>query len=318
MAFSLLVVSCAGTMAATVEAAPKPFKLYHSLRFSNQPANLDRCGLTALPLLTPSYFFRGGKVTDTIDPAYVDSRIPAIRNVLANSPEGLAALNIEGSWTIKRADSSAVNGDKADRHIELLGLLRNRLGNAFRYGVYGEAPVKDFFGYQTSYFGRPDDPQRLDFERAPALLTAANRQAARLAAASDVLFPAYYVSWYDDTGTTEAERYSRTRGAWTTATRRSVKLALSWNKPVYPFIWMQYHNKINLPAYAGQFLPSGFLRYQLDTLKRLGTNGAVLWGTVNPDGTRAIFDQNARWWKEYIAFAKANGTDLRSCPYLPK
>ncbi|WP_027133816.1 hypothetical protein [Geminicoccus roseus] len=299
------------------QAPKKPFRLYYSFTFANQPEGLDRCGLTRLPLLTPGYFFKGGKVLDRIDRAYVDQRLPIIRQALADAGGDIGILNIEGPWTIKRTDPQGTVAAKIDSHLDLIAYLKSRLGDQAKFGVYGEAPLKDFFSYQTDYFGNPGDPMYGEFIQAPSLAAPVNRQISRLALASDALFPPYYVFWYDDMGTTAAQRRQLTVQSWTSMAQQSLKVAQQWNKPVYPFIWMQFHNKINVPDYASTFLHPGFFRYQLDTLKKLGADGVVIWGTLGETNGRAVFDKNADWWKEYLAFAKENGAELRKCPHLP-
>jgi len=304
--------------AATTVPAPKPFRLYYNFTFANQPQGLDKCGLTRLPLLTASYFFKGGKIRDEIDTAYIDSKLEAIRKAAAGSADRLAAVNVEGSWSIKRTDQPAVVRQKTDRYIALHRYLKQKLGTGLRYGIYGEAPVKDFFGYQSSYFGNPASMQYAEFLQAPPLLARANAEASRLGEAVDALFPAYYVNWYDDVGATAEARRKKTLEVWTTMVQRSMKLALQWKKPVYPFIWMQFHNKLNQPALANKLLPRRYFGHQLDTLKKQGASGVVIWGTLGPNGTgRATFDRNADWWREYLAFAKANGANLTKCQLLP-
>lgn len=299
-------------------AAPdKPFKLYYSFTFKNQPQDLQKCGLARLPLLTPWFFFKGSKVTEKIDRPYADQRLPDIKKAYANADGDIGVINIEGPWTIKRADPPGAIAAKINSHLDLAGYLRSRLGAKVRFGFYGEAPLKDYFGYQTDYFGNPLDPFYADFIQAPALAQAANGQIARLAASADALFPPYYTVWYDDMGRTPAERRRLTMQGWTTAAGQSMKVAKAWNKPVYPFIWMQYHNKINAPEFANRFLTGGFFRYQLETLKKLGADGVVIWGTLARDGGRETFDKNADWWRELLAFAAENGADLRACPHLP-
>ncbi|HEX2525458.1 MAG TPA: hypothetical protein VHL31_04025 [Geminicoccus sp.] len=305
-------------MRPPVAANPKKsFKLFYAFNFANQPVGLDKCGLTRLPLLGPRSFFPDGKVLDRVDRTFADQQLPAIRKAFADAGSNPVVINIEGPWTIRRTDSSAVVAAKIDSHLDLAAYLRSRLGNKIRLGFYGEAPLKDYFSYQLDYFGNPFDPMYPEFVRAPGLADAVNRQVVRLAASADALFPPYYTVWYDDMGRTDAQRYQLTMQGWTTAAQESMKLALAWKKPVYPFIWMQYHNKINVPALANKFLAPGFFRYQLDTLRNLGADGVVIWGTLGPHGGREMFDRNADWWKDYLTFAKENGVDLAACPHLP-
>ena len=68
-----------------------------------------------------------------------------------------------------------------------------------------------------------------------------------------MLFPAYYVNWYDDTAATPEGRRKKTMQVWATMVQRSMKVALRWNRPVLPFIWMQYHDKLNQPVLATRF-----------------------------------------------------------------
>ncbi|WP_222182847.1 hyaluronidase [Geminicoccus harenae] len=306
-------------MPQPVEEAPaKSFKLYQSFTFANQPDGLDKCGLTRLPLLTPSLFFPGGKSTDRIDRAYVDQRLAKIEAMFTPKSGDIGIVNIEGAWSIKRTDAPAVVRQKVDRYLDVLDYLEDRLGGKYRFGVYGEAPLKDYFSYQTDYFGHPASVQYQDFIQAPALAAQVNLGIERLARRSDALFPPQYTLWYDDLGRTEAERWELTVQGWTVAARESLKVAKRWDRPVYPFVWMQYHNKINVPELANKFLPKGFFGYQLETLKKLGADGVVIWGTLGPDGTgRASFDRNADWWREFLAFARTNGADLSGCTLLP-
>jgi hypothetical protein len=298
------------------QAPKKPFKLFYSFNFANQPVELEKCGLTRMPLLTPGLFFKSSKVLDRVDRTYADTRLPLVKQVMATGAP-IGVINIEGPWTIKRTDTPAMVQAKIDSHQDLIAYLKSRLGNKVKLGVYGEAPLKDFFSYQTDYFGSPLDPQYADFLKAPGLAKPVNAQIKRLAASTDALFPPYYVFWYDNLGTTPAQRYQLTMQSWTTMAQQSLKLALAWKKPVYPFIWMQYHNKINDLAFPNKFLTKGFFRYQLDTLKKLGSDGVVIWGSLGEHNGREKFDRNADWWKEYLAFAKENGADLRKCPHMP-
>jgi hypothetical protein len=258
------------------QAPKKPFKLFYSFNFANQPVELEKCGLTRMPLLTPGLFFKSSKVLDRVDRTYADTRLPLVKQVMATGAP-IGVINIEGPWTIKRTDTPAMVQAKIDSHQDLIAYLKSRLGNKVKLGVYGEAPLKDFFSYQTDYFGSPLDPQYADFLKAPGLAKPVNAQIKRLAASTDALFPPYYVFWYDNLGTTPAQRYQLTN----------------------------------------KFLTKGFFRYQLDTLKKLGSDGVVIWGSLGEHNGREKFDRNADWWKEYLAFAKENGADLRKCPHMP-
>ena len=309
--------ACLLALTAHAAVAKAPFKVYSSLSFSNKPQGLEQCGLTPLPLLTPWYFFAGSNVANTLDGAYLARRLPQIREVLSGSADKMAAINIEGSWSIRRTDPPALVSAKIDRHIALYQRLHSAFGDRFKLGYFGEAPMKDYFGYQTSYFGNPASIQYPDFLKAPALVSQINSQSSRLTAAVDVLFPSLYLRWYDDAGATEAERYQRTADGWTVASERTVAMAKAWKKPVYPFIWMQYHNMLNAVDRRGKFLEAGLFGYQLETIKKMGADGVVIWGTVNANGTRATFSKNDNWWREYIAFARSNGANLQQCAYLP-
>jgi hypothetical protein len=107
---------------------------------------------------------------------------------------------------------------------------------------------------------------------------ARNRSAPRLRLAQhvDYIFPSLYTFYEDQAG-------------WVTYARANIAEARVYGKPVYAFIWPQYHqSNANV---GGQLIPAAYWQKQLLTA---GTNadGVVLWG-----GYRTPWDENTDWWR---------------------
>src|SRR5262249_4133499 len=76
---------------------------------------------------------------------------------------------------------------------------------------------------------------------------------------------------------------------------------LAPGKPVYCFLWPQYHDSSTL---AYQFLPVDYWKLQLQTCRQYA-DGIVILGCVGKDGKMngwLTWDDNAPWWQATIQF----------------
>ncbi len=145
-------------------------------------------------------------------------------------------------------------------------------------GYYGAPPIRDYWKSLKS-------PMSKDW----ASFAKENDQLRPLAGAVDIIFPSLY-TYYTD------------RGGWVRYAYAQIAEArrLANGKPVYVFIWPQYHD--SNPSLKGAFLPADFWRLQLQMAKQYA-DGIVIWGGWGPKG-RMNWDDNAAWWKVTKEFIK--------------
>ena len=96
----------------------------------------------------------------------------------------------------------------------------------------------------------------------------------------DGIFPVFYTSVLDVTD-------------WAPMAVTGSIAAHGYGKPVYPFLWMNFHEFTRyVPNHV---IPDDFWRAQLDTVGQYG-GGSTIWGGGTP------FDPSAGWWQETEAF----------------
>jgi hypothetical protein len=96
--------------------------------------------------------------------------------------------------------------------------------------------------------------------------------ARQIALLQDAFFPSLYT--FDDN-----------RSAWQQRLLDDMRLAreIAPGKPVYPYIWPQYHEGTSK---ALQYIDASYWLFQLKTIRRY-TTGAVIWSGPGPNGSNA-------------------------------
>lgn len=145
-------------------------------------------------------------------------------------------------------------------------------------GYYGAPPIRDYWKSLKS----PTSKEWASFAKE-------NDQLRPLSEAVDVLFPSLY-TYYTDRG-----GWVRYAYAQITEARRNAN-----GKPVYVFLWPQYHD--SNPSLAWAEIPPDFWRLQLQMAKQYA-DGVVIWGGWGPKG-RVNWDENAAWWKVTKEFVR--------------
>lgn len=154
-------------------------------------------------------------------------------------------------------------------------------GSGVRFGFYGVPPLRD-------YWRAIQDPASDAFRQ----WQAENDRFKPLAAAVDVFAPSLY-TFYDD-----VEGWKRYAAANIREARR-----LAGGKPVYAFIWPQYHDS-NVTL-RGKYLPPSVWLEELLTLEDLA-DGAIIW--TGP----GWWDENASWWQATRRFIATSNKVCRS------
>lgn len=226
-----------------------------------------------------------------LEPVFV---FDALRWWRADEPrhEMTAARNLE-KWVFERRKDSRqlvldieewpVRGEPAvveasvTRLIAVLRRVRDA-GYAGPIGYYGLAPIRDYWRSV-----RPADSSEY------RQWAAENDRLQPLADNVDALFPSLY-TFYDDIAGWEAYALANLREA-----RRLAK-----DKPVYPFLWPQFHESNQ--KLAGQYLPAAAWRRQLEFVQQ-HADGMVLWGGWAGNGP-ARWDEDAAWWQATREFLR--------------
>jgi hypothetical protein len=249
--------------------SPKhPFPVFDATGFAHKP-DLTPYGLTRIMVVYPNFMWEGNKVPDATSlPDH--SRITTFAQ-LANQTTGAVVIDIE-HWPVV-GDAAAV-AESVKKYQTVLQWFKTSAPGV-SLGLYGVLPIRDYW--------RAIQAQGLS---GYAAWHKQDDSLASIAPFVDLLFPSVY-TFYDD------------RNGWQKYAIAQIQEArrLSRGKPVYLFLWPQYHpsNK----QLGNTFLPGDYWRLELETARKYA-DGVVIWCCSNS----LSWDDKAPWWLETRVFLK--------------
>ena len=247
------------TSSARAIERPQAFDARTAMRFANLP-DLAPYGLRDMTVVYTSELWP--KNADRSDPdlSFIQSEaIPRIREKATD----LIAIDVE-HWDLNGISEHALQRN-ARRYTAILDTFRTHLP-ALRHGLYGMVPVRN---YWTPVHGKSGEMSAWRAE---------NEQLKPIADAADVVFPSLY-TFYDD------------RDGWLTYAHANIAEAKRYERPVYPFLWPQYHK-------SRDPIDRDFWRLQLETVFS-NADGMVIW---TPARGKPRWNPDAPWWQETIRF----------------
>ena len=264
---------------AVVDAQPADgcFRVFDGTMYANRP-DLQAFGMEPALVPTAYFWWRPGESRE---------QPPSQRSVRAwveDQPVRDAVLAIDLEWWPVRGTPAQVR-QSVNRYRELLALTRNA-GYTGPIGFYAVPPVGDYWRAIRA----ENSTQYREWREE-------NDAVADLAADVDVLFPSLY-TFYDDPA--RWERYAIAN------IRESRRLAPG--KPVYAFIWPQYHDSNS--DLGLDWIPEEAWGRQLSVLAQ-HADGVVIWGGWNFSRRRPLnWNENAPWWRATREFL----AQTRLCP----
>ncbi|WP_158002446.1 hypothetical protein [Methyloterricola oryzae] len=250
------------------------FRIFDGTLFKDKPV-LSVFGIERIQVIYASAIF--GKDTDRS--ALPDrTRIRRSRELNRGS-ESNVVVDIE-DWPLSRIDEQTLT-DNISKYIQVIAWYREHDGSA-KYGYYGSPPLTD---YWRSIKGEGSKELKS--------LMDDNNKLQRLTDSVDILYPSLYTYYSDQKG-------------WVEFARRQISEArrIGKGKPVYVFLWPQYHDSNFLMRC--KFVSPDYWRVQLETASQYA-DGIVIWGgwdVCNPKGTALTWDEKAEWWQVTKSFLR--------------
>jgi hypothetical protein len=265
IASTVVAESIAGTRPAPPKdfTAKPDFLVFDGLLYSPMP---DLRGLGMPKLLGAAGIWRPNVPHSEVDPAGIADRVRFMRRYTTNY-----YFDLE-EWTVSSAPQEVI--DANIQKLARVAEIARQTSPELKFGFYDQAP-------RSTYW-----PIMLKEADKLALWHDINRRSAVVAAKVDYLFPSLY-TFYDD------------RAGWELAARAVLKEAKQYGKPVYPFLWPEYHN--SNAKLQGTRIPGEFWRRQLEVCREYA-DGLVLWG-----GYKQFWDEQADWWRETKSFVATLG-----------
>jgi hypothetical protein len=260
-------------VAAACRAAE--FVVFDATAFTGKP-DLRTLGMKKLPVVYSAREWWPGDPMGLPPRREFENRLGELINRLPWDEEVLICIDIE-SWPtqddVKRAKSVA-------NLREVLRWARSRAGSSrYRFGYYSMIPVHSYYDALL-----PDDaPKKIALQRA-------NGELEPLAREVDAIFPSLYT-------------FSTDKEEWRVSAIATLREARRYGKPVYAFIWPQYHGSAGFWR-AHEPIEIELWRLQLQTV-RDHADGVVIWGGYDFEHERpARWDEQAGWWqatKQFLA-----------------
>ena len=261
-------VSTAAEPQSCARPASRPFRVFDATLYVGKP-DLSRYGIEPIHVVDRGLWPEAAGRSGPPDPALV-------RRYLNSLPRdnGPIVFDLE-HYDLTGSDAAART---AVTDLRRLAATFRALAPDRRLGYYGIIPIPDF---RPARAGAGSPPHRRWQSQNDRLRT--------LQAGVDYLFP----SAYTDSGD---------QAAWVTGASGSICEARRLSsKPVYIFIWPEFHDSSPL---SGQFLDSRFWRLELETAYRLA-DGVVIWGGYDiAGGHPRRWDPRAPWFATTLAFMR--------------
>lgn len=185
---------------------------------------------------------------------------------------------------------NAASDPQREKYIRLIEYVRARVPATTKLSFYGIMPKPRYGDYVAG-------GSRLAYQQG------LNKKMRPLAAKCDWIMPMFHA-------------FNANRRDWAKFAEVMISEARAYDKPVMPWLWMQYHEFTRPESLRFQPIPGDFFRQQLDTAYRLA-DSLCLWGTRidRPDGSRVRADWNpqAPWWAQTKAFLQTSGKNVAAC-----
>ena len=302
LASSLLVALTTGTAAlpsafaenAQPAAAPpaRHFIVFNALLYDGMPDMQKLHGMPRMTQLNSDvglFYPKGTQFNATMASGDAATMNASARGIARRSPHGYHFLDFEEwqRWPWNRESDSGplpLTTDSARKWGETARRWRAALNasgqGAQKFGFYDVGPAGEYW----ITVKEKSDPKRFARWR-----TVNDIVAEQVNAHVDFVAPSCYTFY--DAGSVDRERWVQSTIAIIKEARR-----VSGGKPVYPFIWPQFHDSSNK---KGQYLDREFWRLQLDTVLA-HADGAILWGgwDILKTNRPYAWADDAAWWRE--------------------
>lgn len=242
--------------------ATEQFIVFDALLYTGKP-DLSALGLRPITLVySKKEWFEGDKFDES-------SWSTAVKRAVmrATSDTTPTVLDIE-EWRVSGVpkDHIIANISKYQKALELARIAAPNT----KIGYYGLIPERNYWALMKKDLNALEEWGET------------NRSLRVIADKVDFLFPSIYTFYNDPAG-------------WEVYAKEMLQEARKFKKPVYAFIWPEFHD--NNKELAGQTIPAKFWAKQLDLCRRYA-DGVVIWG-----GYQKSWDENAPWWvatKEFM------------------
>lgn len=244
------------------EPVSRTFVVFDGTLYKQKP-DLSQYGVRPITILYENRFWPSGETTTTLPQEGI---VRALATEVASSLSPVV-IDIE-RWPV--TGSLSLVESSVTKYRTVLRWFREA-APSLRLGYYGTIPVPDYWraiqGTTSAEFKAwQQDNDRLSL----------------IAQDVDVLFPSIYTFYAD-------------RQGWVTYAIAQISEARrkASGKPVYAFIWPQYHESNTL--LGGQFLDADYWELELLTVRQYA-DGIVIWGGWGTSGPQ-VWDEDARWWQ---------------------
>lgn len=253
-------VSSALAEATAIGSQQRRFTVFDGLLYKPMP-DLRTRGMPKLLAIGSTW--RQGVAHDQVDSRGIAAALQFVQRFTQDCYFDLEEWTVYGA----PADMEA----RIDRHERTAEIAR-QVAPGLRFGFYGVVPTSPYW------------PIVLNKADQLAQWHVTSRRSRVIAEKVDYLFPSLY-TFYDDP-----------RG-WEVAARAVLEEARQYRKPVYPFLWPEFHD--SNPQLKFQPVPREFWRRQLEVCRECA-DGLVLWG-----GFKELWDEAAPWWLETKSFVSS-------------
>jgi hypothetical protein len=250
-------------------ASAGEFRVFDATLYSHKP-DLKAYGIEPLRVVYSQEMWMPGTNWTSLPS---EDKVKRLATSIA-SESSIVALDVE-HWPVIPAQGNVERGLS-----NLLTLFRWYKANSsnVRIGYYSFPPAFDYW----RAIKPKDHPE-------PMAWQAENTALLPLAQVVDVLFPSLY-TFYPD------------REGWVRFAKANIAEArrIGGGKPVYVFLWPQYHDSNRLLGL--KYIDREYWQLELKTAKEYA-DGIVIWGGYDLKQNKPQqWDENAPWWVETKAF----------------
>jgi hypothetical protein len=236
----------------------RPFLVFDGLLYVGKP-DLAKLGMVQIRGVNPPVV--DNRSADQVDEPQVRATLQDLKGF-----DGVIYLDYE-QWAVTEISAAQLSINMG-KLVHVAQIARETVPSA-KFGYYGLLPCFDYWNLVKNDQKKIKRWQECNVELDP------------LSQHVDVILPSLYTFYNDPQG-------------WDIFAAAQLKAARRYNKPVYAFLWPEFH--VSNPLLKGKNLPGNFWRHELEFC-RTRADGVVIWG-----GYQEPWDDKADWWIETKGF----------------